>query len=156
MGARSVVRGQNRPTYTARPLRENCTRPFLQGKDTEVRAPPGSPSPFHNRGYAQDPAPTPQQPDARTSPLVKNYDENARCADGYARGILHSSRRVSMDFIGPLGSSSFSLPTIERGLAKMEGSSTSARECRHHLSSGVRRDLRSTRCCGTISISFHQ
>ncbi|KAH9967043.1 dynein light intermediate chain-domain-containing protein [Lactifluus volemus] len=64
--------------------------------------------------------PTPEQ-----AFLAKNYDENARRADRDPRGIFRSpvdpSAPPAAGLVGPLGSSSFSLPTVERALAEMEG-----------------------------------
>ena len=59
--------------------------------------------------------------------LTKNYDENARRADRDPRSIFRTPTDASAPraagLVEPLGSSSFSLPTVERALAKMEASS---------------------------------
>lgn len=61
--------------------------------------------------------PTPDQ-----ALLAKNYDENA---DRNPRGIFCTPTGASAapvaGIVGPLGASSFSLPTVERALAEMEG-----------------------------------
>ncbi|KAH9036025.1 dynein light intermediate chain-domain-containing protein [Lactarius deliciosus] len=79
----------------------------------------------------QGPKPTPLPPLNNPTPeqafLAKNYDENARRADRDPRGIFRTPTDASAPpaagLVGPLGSSSFSLPTVERALAEMEGSS---------------------------------
>ena len=66
--------------------------------------------------------PTPKQ-----AFLSKNYDEDARRADSDQRGIFrtltNSSAAPAPGLIRLLGTSSFSLPTVERTLMEMEGSS---------------------------------
>jgi dynein light intermediate chain 1 len=82
----------------------------------------------------QGPKPTPLPPLNNPTPeqafLAKNYDENARRADRDPRGIFRTptdaSAPPSAGLVGPLGSSSFSLPTVERALAEMEGSGAGA------------------------------
>ena len=62
--------------------------------------------------------------------LAKYCIENARCADRGLRGIFRITTELSAPsvagFFSTLGSSSFSLPTVERAPAKMEISSTGA------------------------------
>lgn len=73
--------------------------------------------------------PTSQQPDTQTSFLVKNYDENARHANRDSCNIFCISTDASVaprGPVGPLGSSPFSLPKVERVLAEMEGSGADA------------------------------
>ncbi|KAH9988414.1 dynein light intermediate chain-domain-containing protein [Russula vinacea] len=77
----------------------------------------------------QGPKPTPLPPFNNPTPeqafLAKNYDENARRADRDPRGIFRSpvdSSVPTAGLVGPLGSSTFSLPAVERALAEMEGS----------------------------------
>jgi dynein light intermediate chain 1 len=77
----------------------------------------------------QGPKPTPLPPFNNPTPeqafLAKNYDENARRADRDPRGIFRSpvdpSAPPAAGLVGPLGSSTFSLPAVERALAEMEG-----------------------------------
>lgn len=76
----------------------------------------------------QGPKPAPLPPLNNPTPeqafLAKNYDENARRADRDPRGIFRTPTDASAPaagLVGPLGSSSFSLPTVERALAEMEG-----------------------------------
>jgi len=79
----------------------------------------------------QGPKPTPLPPLNNPTPeqafLAKNYDENARRADRDPRGAflrspVDASAPPAAGLVGPLGPSSFSLPTVERALAEMEGS----------------------------------
>ncbi|KAI0252051.1 hypothetical protein BJV78DRAFT_1361192 [Lactifluus subvellereus] len=62
--------------------------------------------------------------------LAKNYDENARRADRDPRGIFRSpadpSAPPAAGLVGPLGSSSFSVPMVERALAEMESGGSGA------------------------------
>ncbi|KAF8258590.1 hypothetical protein EI94DRAFT_1774165 [Lactarius quietus] len=126
---------------------------LVQDQGPKVRAPADSsqPTPALNN-------PTPEQ-----AFLSKNYDENARRADRDPRGIFRTPNDASAPptagLVGPLGSSSFSLPTVERALAEMEGSSggatlgsADARAHRHHLSSEALRARRST-SPGTSAVS---
>ncbi|KAF8475262.1 hypothetical protein DFH94DRAFT_683952 [Russula ochroleuca] len=57
--------------------------------------------------------------------LAKNYDENARRARRDPHSIFRSpvdaSAPPTAGFVRPLGSSTFSLPAVERAPAKMEG-----------------------------------
>jgi dynein light intermediate chain 1 len=64
--------------------------------------------------------------------LAKNYDENAKKPDRDPRGAFRNPADLTgaaAGIVGPLGSSSFNLPTVERALSEMEvglGSSTLA------------------------------
>jgi len=81
----------------------------------------------------QGPKPTPlpsfNNPTPEQAFLSKNYDENARRADRDPRGMFRSpvdaTAPPAAGLVGPLGSSSFSLPAVERALAEMEGGSSS-------------------------------
>jgi hypothetical protein len=83
------------------------------------------------------PAPTPQQPDARTNFSRQDCDENARRADrdpcGIFRTPTYATTAPTAGLVRSLGSSSFSLLTVSRALAEMEG------RVRRRLYSGVRR-----------------
>ena len=85
---------------------------------------------FLIREHSADPALTHNNPTPEQAFLVKNYDKNARREDRNRRGIVRTSTNVSAPpvagLVGPLGSSSFSLPMVERALAEIEGSSTGA------------------------------
>ncbi|KAF8897852.1 dynein light intermediate chain-domain-containing protein [Infundibulicybe gibba] len=76
--------------------------------DQGARCPPSLP-PFNN--------PTPEQ-----TFLARNYDENAKKPDRDPRGAFRNPADLAAaGIVGPLGSSSFSLPTVERALSDMEG-----------------------------------
>ncbi|CAA7260130.1 unnamed protein product [Cyclocybe aegerita] len=71
--------------------------------------PPALP-PFNN--------PTPEQ-----AFLAKNYDENAKKSDRDPRGAFRNPQDyagASAGIVGPLGSSSFNLPNVERAMSEME------------------------------------
>lgn len=52
--------------------------------------------------------------------LAKNYDENSKKPDRDPRGAFRNPADVSAGIVGPLGSSSFNLPNVERALSEME------------------------------------
>jgi len=56
--------------------------------------------------------------------LAKNYDENAKKPDRDPRGAFRNPTNLgaAAGIVGPLGSSSFNLPNVERALSEMEGS----------------------------------
>jgi len=60
--------------------------------------------------------------------LAKHYDENAKKPDRDPRGAFRNpTDTAAAGIVGPLGSSSFNLPTVERALSEMEaGLGTSA------------------------------
>jgi dynein light intermediate chain 1, cytosolic len=63
-------------------------------------------------------SPTPEQ-----AFLAKNYDENAKKPDRDPRGAFRNPADLTAaaaGIVGPLGSSSFNLPTVERALTDME------------------------------------
>jgi len=110
-------------TWTAGTARASCTHLSCKTKAPRTLQPTPLP-PLNN--------PTPEQ-----AFLSKNYDENARRADRDPRGIFRTPTDASAPapgIVGPLGSSSFSLPTVERALAEMEGASAGAT-----LGGGLRR-----------------
>ena len=54
--------------------------------------------------------------------LAKNYDENSKKPDRDPRGMFRNPTESSgAGIVGPLGSSSFSMPNVERALSEMEG-----------------------------------
>ncbi|KAJ3516133.1 hypothetical protein NLJ89_g1310 [Agrocybe chaxingu] len=62
--------------------------------------------------------PTPEQ-----AFLAKNYDENAKKSDRDPRGAFRNPQDyagASAGIVGPLGSSSFNLPNVERAMSEME------------------------------------
>ncbi|PIL37380.1 hypothetical protein GSI_01074 [Ganoderma sinense ZZ0214-1] len=55
--------------------------------------------------------------------LAKNYDENAKNPNRDPRGAFRNpNETASAGIVGPMGSSSFNLPNVERALTEMEGS----------------------------------
>lgn len=53
--------------------------------------------------------------------LAKHYDENAKKPDRDPRGAFRNpTDTAAAGIVGPLGSSSFNLPTVERALSEME------------------------------------
>lgn len=55
--------------------------------------------------------------------LAKHYDENAKKPDRDPRGAFRNPNESSAaGIVGPMGSSSFNLPNVERALTEMEGS----------------------------------
>lgn len=72
-----------------------------------ISQPPPLP-PFNN--------PTPEQVF-----LAKNYDENSRRADRDPRGAFRNpTESTTAGIVGPMGSSSFNLPNVEKALTEME------------------------------------
>jgi dynein light intermediate chain 1, cytosolic len=58
--------------------------------------------------------------------LAKNYDENAKKPDRDPRGAFKNPiENATAGIVGPMGTSSFSLPHVERALTEMEGSAAS-------------------------------
>ncbi|OCH86224.1 hypothetical protein OBBRIDRAFT_890634 [Obba rivulosa] len=54
--------------------------------------------------------------------LAKNFDENSKKADRDPRGAFRNpNESVAAGVVGPMGSSSFNLPNVERALTEMEG-----------------------------------
>ena len=85
-------------------------RPVLSFIDTNFFAKPPPLPPFNN--------PTPEQ-----AFLAKNYDENSKKSDRDPRGAFRNPQDfagAAAGIVGPLGSSSFSLPNVERALSEME------------------------------------
>jgi dynein light intermediate chain 1 len=55
--------------------------------------------------------------------LAKNYDENSKKSDRDPRGAFRNPAEfagASAGIVGPLGSSSFNLPNVERALSELE------------------------------------
>jgi dynein light intermediate chain 1, cytosolic len=69
--------------------------------------------------------PTPEQ-----AFLAKNYDENAKKPDRDPRGAFKNPSEMAgsaaAGIVGPLGSSSFNLPNVERALKEMESGTGTA------------------------------
>lgn len=57
--------------------------------------------------------------------LAKNYDENSKKPDRDPRGAFRNpTENPAAGVVGPMGSSSFNLPNVERALTEMEGGLT--------------------------------
>jgi len=85
-------------------------RPPLSFMDTDFLAKPPPLPPFNN--------PTPEQ-----AFLARNYDENSKKSDRDPRGAFRNPQDfagAAAGIVGPLGSSSFNLPNVERALSEME------------------------------------
>jgi len=79
--------------------------------------------------------------------LAKNYDENAKKPDRDPRGAFRNPTDMSgasAGIVGPLGSSSFSMPNVERAMTEMEGGAPG-------VGQGSDAARRSTRNLGTAS-----
>lgn len=54
--------------------------------------------------------------------MAKNYDENSKKPDRDPRGAFRNpTDNPAAGVVGPMGSSSFNLPNVERALTEMEG-----------------------------------
>ena len=71
------------------------------------------------------PLPPFNAPMAEQAFLAKHYDENSKKPDRDPRGAFRNpTETATAGIVGPLGSSSFSLPNVEKALADMEGGSS--------------------------------
>lgn len=67
------------------------------------------------------PLPPFNAPMAEQAFLAKHYDENAKKPDRDPRGAFRNpTESASAGIVGPMGSSSFSLPNVEKALSEME------------------------------------
>ncbi|KAG6845425.1 hypothetical protein H0H87_009332 [Tephrocybe sp. NHM501043] len=76
-----------------------------------------------DQGSKLPPLPPFNNPTPEQAFLAKNYDENAKKPDRDPRGAFRNPAELtgaSAGIVGPLGSSSFSLPNVERALTDME------------------------------------
>ncbi|KAG5340423.1 hypothetical protein C0989_001663 [Termitomyces sp. Mn162] len=76
-----------------------------------------------DQGTKPPPLPPFNNPTPEQAFLAKNYDENAKKPDRDPRGAFRNPTDLtsaSAGVVGPLGSSSFDLPTVERALTEME------------------------------------
>jgi len=88
-----------------------------------------------DQGSEPPPLPPFNNPVPEQAFLAKNYDENSKKSDRDPRGAFRNPTDfagASAGIVGPLGSSSFNLPNVERALSEMESgigpASTSAIE----------------------------
>lgn len=73
--------------------------------------------------YQPTPLPPFNNPTPEQAFLAKNYDENAKKPDRDPRGAFRNPADLTAaaaGIVGPLGSSSFNLPNVERALTEME------------------------------------
>jgi len=94
------------------------------GPDAVRGSEPGAKSMF----ALSQPPPLPpfNEPVPEQTFLAKNYDENAKKPDRDPRGAFKNPTEVGAGkagVVGPMGSSSFNLPNVERALVEMEGGS---------------------------------
>ncbi|TFK63540.1 dynein 1 light intermediate chain [Pluteus cervinus] len=76
-----------------------------------------------DQGVKPQPLPPFNSPTPEQAFLAKNYDENAKKPDRDPRGAFRNPADLagaSAGIVGPMGSSSFNLPTVERALSEME------------------------------------
>ncbi|KAI9574289.1 dynein light intermediate chain-domain-containing protein [Boletus coccyginus] len=74
-----------------------------------------------DQGAKPPPLPPFNAPMAEQAFLAKHYDENSKKPDRDPRGAFRNpTETATAGIVGPLGSSSFSLPTVEKALAEME------------------------------------
>ncbi|KAI6018310.1 dynein light intermediate chain-domain-containing protein [Pisolithus marmoratus] len=74
-------------------------------------------------GEKPPPLPPFNAPMAEQAFLAKHYDENAKKPDRDPRGAFRNpAESATAGIVGPMGSSSFSLPNVERALSEMEAS----------------------------------
>ncbi|EIN10994.1 DLIC-domain-containing protein [Punctularia strigosozonata HHB-11173 SS5] len=97
----------------------------LDAMNGEPSEEPGARKLFNALVPDQAPKPPPLPPFNNPTPeqafLAKHYDENAKKPDRDPRGAFRNPAEPAMGIVGPLGSSSFALPNVERALSEMEG-----------------------------------
>ncbi|TFY82754.1 hypothetical protein EWM64_g1248 [Hericium alpestre] len=98
----------------------------LESADDEMVEEPGAQKLYASLVPDQGAKPPPLPPFNNPTPeqafLAKNYDENSKKGDRDPRGMFRNPTETSTaGIVGPLGSSSFSLPNVERALSEMEG-----------------------------------
>ncbi|GBE79865.1 DLIC-domain-containing protein [Sparassis latifolia] len=75
-----------------------------------------------DQGAKPPPLPPFNNPTPEQAFLAKNYDENSKKPDRDPRGAFRNpNESVAAGIVGPMGSSSFNLPNVERALTEMEG-----------------------------------
>ncbi|KZT05638.1 uncharacterized protein LAESUDRAFT_714862 [Laetiporus sulphureus 93-53] len=75
-----------------------------------------------DQGAKAPPLPPFNNPIPEQTFLAKNYDENSKKPDRDPRGAFRNpSENAGAGVVGPMGSSSFSMPHVERALTEMEG-----------------------------------
>ncbi|KAJ8506887.1 hypothetical protein ONZ45_g10663 [Pleurotus djamor] len=82
-----------------------------------------------DQGKKPTPLPPFNSPMSEQTFLAKHYDENAKRADRDPRGAFRNPTDMAgaaTGIVGPMGTSSFDLPTVERALSEMELSTSPA------------------------------
>ncbi|PCH40824.1 hypothetical protein WOLCODRAFT_137024 [Wolfiporia cocos MD-104 SS10] len=80
-----------------------------------------------DQGSKPPPLPPFNSPIPEQQFLSKNYDENSKKPDRDPRGAFRNpNENVAAGVVGPMSSSSFSMPNVERALTEMENNSGSA------------------------------
>ncbi|KAF8655336.1 hypothetical protein AX16_003109 [Volvariella volvacea WC 439] len=82
-----------------------------------------------DQGAKPPPLPAFNSPVPEQAFLAKNYDENAKKPDRDPRGAFRNPADIagaSAGIVGPMGSSSFNLPNVERALTEMESGGAAA------------------------------
>ncbi|KAH8118671.1 dynein light intermediate chain-domain-containing protein [Phellopilus nigrolimitatus] len=78
-----------------------------------------------DRGIKPHPLPPFNEPMPEQTFLSKNYEENAKKGDRDPRAAFRNQNelpgQIAAGIVGPMGSSSFNLPNVERALTEMEG-----------------------------------
>ncbi|OBZ70333.1 Cytoplasmic dynein 1 light intermediate chain 1 [Grifola frondosa] len=75
-----------------------------------------------DQGAKPPPLPPFNNPTPEQAFLAKNYDENSKKPDRDPRGAFRNpNETAAAGIVGPMGSSSFNLPNVERALTDMEG-----------------------------------
>ncbi|EJD01545.1 uncharacterized protein FOMMEDRAFT_126556 [Fomitiporia mediterranea MF3/22] len=78
-----------------------------------------------DRGIKPHPLPPFNEPMPEQAFLAKNYDENAKKGDRDPRAAFRNQNempgQIAAGIVGPMGSSSFNLPNVEKALTEMEG-----------------------------------
>ncbi|KAH8094829.1 dynein light intermediate chain-domain-containing protein [Cristinia sonorae] len=97
----------------------------LDWKEGDPEEEPGARKLFASLVPDQGVKPPPLPPFNNPTPeqvfLAKNYDENSRRADRDPRGAFRNpTENSAAGIVGPMGSSSFSLPNVEKALSNME------------------------------------
>ncbi|KAH9833682.1 dynein light intermediate chain-domain-containing protein [Rhodofomes roseus] len=75
-----------------------------------------------DQGAKPPPLPPFNNPTPEQAFLARNYDENSKKPDRDPRGAFRNpNENIAAGIVGPMGSSSFTLPNVERALTEMEG-----------------------------------
>ncbi|KAJ3551885.1 hypothetical protein NM688_g4453 [Phlebia brevispora] len=97
----------------------------LERSEGEQEGEPGAKAMYSalvpDQGVKPPPLPPFNSPMAEQTFLAKNYDENSKKPDRDPRGAFKNPvETTAAGVVGPMGSSSFNLPNVERALTEME------------------------------------